>query len=124
MAATNEKYDDVAIQHDEHSKSEGEATPPQRELISYDPKEEKKLIRKIDGRLLPILGALYSIALIDRVNVCCSQTAVRPLTHTQADFCSPNLRHGGRSGALHWRSLHHCSGRLLPTLYAVCEFDT
>lgn len=30
---------------------------------------EKKLIRKIDWRLLPILGALYSIALIDRTNV-------------------------------------------------------
>jgi len=31
---------------------------------------EKELIRKIDRRLLPILGALYAISLIDRVNVC------------------------------------------------------
>src|SRR5689334_4783030 len=31
--------------------------------------EEKKLMRKIDWRLLPILGALYSISLIDRTNV-------------------------------------------------------
>lgn len=70
MASTNsDKYDNVAIQHNEHPKSEGQITPPQRELIQFDPKEEKKLIRKIDGRLLPILGALYSIALIDRVNV-------------------------------------------------------
>ncbi len=30
---------------------------------------EKKLIRKVDLRLLPILGALYAISLIDRVNV-------------------------------------------------------
>lgn len=30
---------------------------------------EKKLMRKVDWRLLPILGALYAIALIDRVNV-------------------------------------------------------
>ncbi|KAK2797122.1 hypothetical protein FQN50_009313 [Emmonsiellopsis sp. PD_5] len=30
---------------------------------------EKALIRKIDWRLLPILGALYAIALIDRVNI-------------------------------------------------------
>lgn len=29
----------------------------------------KELIRKIDWRLLPILGALYAIALIDRINV-------------------------------------------------------
>ncbi|KAH7069905.1 major facilitator superfamily domain-containing protein [Paraphoma chrysanthemicola] len=31
--------------------------------------EEKKLMRKIDWRLLPILGALYSISLIDRTNI-------------------------------------------------------
>ncbi|EEH20912.2 hypothetical protein PABG_03143 [Paracoccidioides brasiliensis Pb03] len=30
---------------------------------------ERALIRKIDWRLLPILGALYAIALIDRVNI-------------------------------------------------------
>jgi hypothetical protein len=36
---------------------------------AYDQIEEKRLIRKIDWRLLPILGALYSIALIDRTNV-------------------------------------------------------
>ena len=30
---------------------------------------EKRLMRKVDWRLLPILGALYAIALIDRVNV-------------------------------------------------------
>lgn len=30
---------------------------------------EKALMRKIDWRLLPILGALYAIALVDRVNV-------------------------------------------------------
>jgi hypothetical protein len=33
------------------------------------PDQERKLLRKIDWRLLPILGALYSIALIDRTNV-------------------------------------------------------
>ncbi|KAK2737423.1 hypothetical protein FQN57_007513 [Myotisia sp. PD_48] len=30
---------------------------------------EKRLIRKIDFRLLPILGGLYSIALVDRTNI-------------------------------------------------------
>jgi len=30
---------------------------------------ERKLMRKIDWRLLPILGALYSISLIDRTNI-------------------------------------------------------
>lgn len=36
---------------------------------AHDQAEEKRLIRKVDWRLLPILGALYSIALIDRTNV-------------------------------------------------------
>ena len=35
---------------------------------SFQPRE-KALIRKIDWRLLPILGALYAIALVDRINV-------------------------------------------------------
>ena len=42
--------------------------PPPRygntgDVEAYDDIEEKKLIRKIDWRLLPILGALYSISL-------------------------------------------------------------
>lgn len=35
----------------------------------YCPPREKQLMRKVDWRLLPILGALYAIALVDRVNV-------------------------------------------------------
>lgn len=38
-------------------------------IETFDEIEEKKLIRKIDWRLLPILGALYSISFIDRGNV-------------------------------------------------------
>lgn len=35
-----------------------------RDAEAFDDVEEKKLIRKIDWRLLPILGALYSISLV------------------------------------------------------------
>lgn len=35
-----------------------------RDVEAFDDIEEKKLIRKIDWRLLPILGALYSISLV------------------------------------------------------------
>ncbi|KAH7371176.1 major facilitator superfamily domain-containing protein [Pyrenochaeta sp. MPI-SDFR-AT-0127] len=38
-------------------------------METFDEIEEKKLIRKIDWRLLPILGALYSISFIDRGNI-------------------------------------------------------
>jgi len=41
----------------------------------HDPREAKRIIRKVDRRLLPILGALYSIALIDRINVSAARVA-------------------------------------------------
>jgi hypothetical protein len=43
--------------------------PTNGDVPHFDKHRESKLIRKIDWRLLPILGALYSVALIDRVNV-------------------------------------------------------
>jgi hypothetical protein len=55
---------DLHVRHDEPAK---EQLP--QPLIEYDHKSERKLIRRIDRRLLPILGLLYSIALIDRVNI-------------------------------------------------------
>jgi hypothetical protein len=36
---------------------------------TLDAHSERRLMRKIDWRLLLILGALYSISLIDRTNV-------------------------------------------------------
>ncbi|KAM0563178.1 hypothetical protein ACHAPJ_000894 [Fusarium lateritium] len=36
---------------------------------AHDTKSEKRVLRKIDSRLLPILGCLYTIALIDRSNI-------------------------------------------------------
>jgi len=38
-------------------------------LDMEDPHMECRVLRKIDFRLLPILGALYTIALIDRTNI-------------------------------------------------------
>lgn len=34
-----------------------------------DPKVEMRILRKIDIRLLPILGTLYTICLVDRSNI-------------------------------------------------------
>lgn len=39
------------------------------QLDTGDPHMERRVLRKIDFRLLPILGALYTIALIDRTNI-------------------------------------------------------
>jgi hypothetical protein len=39
------------------------------QLETEDVHMERRVLRKIDIRLLPILGALYTIALIDRTNI-------------------------------------------------------
>lgn len=59
----------------------------------FDAISEKALIRKIDRRLLPILGALYSIALIDRVNVRLHEGNSLVSTN-QPDLGRPHFRHG------------------------------
>ncbi|KAH0536650.1 hypothetical protein FGG08_006495 [Glutinoglossum americanum] len=38
-------------------------------VAGYDRAYETKLMRRVDWRLLPILGALYAISLVDRVNI-------------------------------------------------------
>lgn len=39
-------------------------------VLRYSRAYERALVRRVDRRLLPILGALYAISLVDRVNVC------------------------------------------------------
>jgi len=52
-----------------HDDEEKHLDLPSEEILDYDAVNEKKLIRRVDWRLLPILGALYSISLIDRTNI-------------------------------------------------------
>ncbi|KAI1387907.1 MFS general substrate transporter [Hypoxylon trugodes] len=58
-----------------HEKLDGNepSTPPSPSqdaaVLSQDLKFEKRVLRKIDIRLLPILGALYTIAMVDRSNI-------------------------------------------------------
>ncbi|KAJ6594045.1 major facilitator superfamily domain-containing protein [Mycena capillaripes] len=42
---------------------------------SVDPQFEKKTIRRVDWRLLPLMSALYSVALVDRTNLSVARTA-------------------------------------------------
>ena len=65
MATLQPEKDGFDVEH----KEAVTPSPPVGTPMEWDHAAEKKLVRKIDGRLLPILGALYSIALIDRVNV-------------------------------------------------------
>ncbi|KAF9482378.1 high-affinity nicotinic acid transporter [Pholiota conissans] len=42
---------------------------------NYDPSFVRKTIRMVDWRMLPLLGLLYSVALIDRINLGVARTA-------------------------------------------------
>ncbi|KAL8869934.1 MAG: hypothetical protein Q9198_007757, partial [Flavoplaca austrocitrina] len=63
-----EKYRQDDFQHEGADESSTTA-------LEHDPHWQKKLIRKVDRRLLPILGAIYSIALIDRINISAARVA-------------------------------------------------
>lgn len=38
---------------------------PQQEQV-FDPKETKRILRKVDFRLIPVLAVLYLLAFLDR----------------------------------------------------------
>lgn len=42
---------------------------PQMILAELDPEEEKRLIRKCDSNVIPILTILYLLAFLDRINI-------------------------------------------------------
>jgi MFS family permease len=61
-----EKQGGVSEHHDE-----GTASPPSQHPHEFgiDEAHQKRVIRRIDMRLLPILGIMYSISLVDRTNL-------------------------------------------------------
>ena len=78
-------------------KEEPTSSSPDHSNIEHDVASEKKLVRKVDRRLLPILGALYSIALIDRVNVCgtrADEQSANAKLIAMTDISGSNLGHG------------------------------
>lgn len=48
---------------------------PEAADLEIDGKESRRIIRRVDLRLLPILAALYSFALIDRTNLANARVA-------------------------------------------------
>ena len=63
-SSSNEKGIDIASTPGDQDASGPATAPDERE-----DKAVRRLIRKIDVRLLPILAMIYSFALIDRVNL-------------------------------------------------------
>lgn len=55
-----------------------------------DPKEIARIMRKIDWRLLPILGAMYTISQIDRGNLGLARSANNGKMNTELDLTINN----------------------------------
>lgn len=75
---STDKEKDQDVAHYEHAYPEDHTPPPEvREDLSgpaqapgeKEDKATRRLIRKIDIRLLPVLAVIYAFALIDRVNL-------------------------------------------------------
>lgn len=56
---------DVSAVLENSQDDSGPATGP----VEREDKETRRIVRKIDMRLLPVLAVIYSFALIDRVNL-------------------------------------------------------
>ncbi|BGP18213.1 hypothetical protein JCM10213_007841 [Rhodosporidiobolus nylandii] len=61
------------VEHKEHATPS--ATRTDAEAFTVDKAWEKRVVRKIDWRLIPILSAVYAISLIDRTNVSIARVA-------------------------------------------------
>jgi hypothetical protein len=92
----------------------------QSSVPSPDDAETRRIIRKIDLRLLPTLAVIYAFALIDRVNlpnVRPPPTSIPQLHTTLTNFPGPHRRHGRRPPALHRLALLHPLYDFLHTLH-------
>lgn len=63
--ATDQYVDDVL------EPSDKESQPPTHE-IEFNDAETKRLLQKVDWRLLPVLTALYLMSFLDRSNSMCT----------------------------------------------------
>ena len=75
MAANVEKADVI---HHEDKGSDSDKISNNESQSAFSAKEYAKIRRKIDIRLIPCLGAMYGISLMDRKNV--SNAAIAGMT--------------------------------------------
>ncbi|OAG35424.1 hypothetical protein AYO21_10374 [Fonsecaea monophora] len=77
MAAKDETKPDVELQEESHLRvsSDGKvslskvAVQVAPAIAQFSEQEQRKIVRRIDIRIIPILSAVYTVALIDRANL-------------------------------------------------------
>lgn len=64
-------HETKALDHDHvekaHTNQDGDVAP--EEIPCFDQHEERTIIRKVDNRLVPILGLMFAMSLMDRANL-------------------------------------------------------
>lgn len=75
-----DKNDATHVEYHDDSPSALEKAAPQTAMMSdidegFDPVAVKKLTKKIDRRLIPVLSMMYAISLIDRTNLAIARAA-------------------------------------------------
>jgi sugar phosphate permease len=53
----------------ERINSDDSAVINEQRLNAFTPEEQKKILRKVDYRLIPVLGCMYCVSLMDRTNL-------------------------------------------------------
>jgi sugar phosphate permease len=53
----------------ERINSDNSAVINEQRLNAFTPEEQKKILRKVDYRLIPVLGCMYCVSLMDRTNL-------------------------------------------------------
>jgi hypothetical protein len=77
MATSTEKAEVVHAEDRNSEKYSDKASDSETNEL-FTPKEARKIRRRIDARLIPCLGAMYGISLMDRKNV--SNAAIAGMT--------------------------------------------
>lgn len=71
MAAIVEKKDisEVETLHNSGIEENSPRIYGQEDIEVFTAKEQSRIIRKVDWRLVPVLGILYAVSLVDRNNL-------------------------------------------------------
>ena len=69
MATNSEKLEDGGVHRLERRVSQESGLSDQSHIDAFTPEEQKKIIRRVDFRLVPTLGFMYCVSLMDRTNL-------------------------------------------------------
>jgi hypothetical protein len=120
--AEAEKREQVDPVNGSESNDQGAATL-QEDDFGFTPEQQRRIIRRIDVRLVVTVGLLYCVCLVDRTNMSAANIAgmSKELDLVKNRYASPSFHF--RSPTIcyrreaHFFPLEHCQPRLLHDVY-------